>query len=71
MKTLQEYRLLRGYSCQFMANKLHISKTYYWQIEKGSRRITYQIALKLASIFKVSPDQLLYEDMKKILSSRE
>lgn len=70
MKTLAEYREQFGYSCQFMANKLQISKTYYWQLEKGKRRITYQMALRLSKIFNITPDQLLYQDMENVLSKR-
>lgn len=70
MKSLYEFRTQHGYSCQFMANKLGISKTYYWQIEKGTRRISYDLSLKLASVFRLMPDDLLYEDMRIVIENR-
>lgn len=65
MNKLQEYRLKHNYSCQDMADKLSISKTFYWQIEKGKRRLLYETACKIAKIFKVKPDQIFYEDYNR------
>ena len=67
MNKLQEIRLKNNYSCQYMANKLHISKSFYWQIENQKRRLSYETALKIAKIFKMKPDGLFYDDyIKKI-----
>ena len=65
MSKLQEYRIKHNYSCQDMADKLSISKTFYWQIEKGKRRLSYDIAYKIAKIFAVKPDQIFYEDYNR------
>lgn len=65
MNTLKEYRIRKNYSCQMMANMLKISKTYYWQLEQRKRRMTYDMAIRIAKIFNVKPDDLFYEDMKK------
>lgn len=62
MKTLKEKRLLNQYSYQDMANLLHISKTYYWQIENNKRRLSYSMALKIAQIFDTTPDILFYQE---------
>lgn len=64
MSKLEEYRKKYNYSCQDMADKLNISKSFYWQIEKGKRRLSYAIACKIAEIFKVKPDTIFYEDYK-------
>lgn len=64
MSKLEEYRKKNNYSCQDMADKLNISKSFYWQIEKGKRRLSYAIACKIAEIFKVKPDTIFYEDYK-------
>lgn len=67
MNKLQEKRVKYNYSCQDMANKLKISKSFYWQIENQKRRLSYETALKIAKIFKMKPDGLFYEDyVKKI-----
>ena len=66
MNKLEEYRSKNNYSCQDMADKLNISKSFYWQIEKGKRRLSYITACKIAKIFNVKPDTLFYEDFKDI-----
>ena len=65
METLREYRLKNHYNYQNMADFLNISKTFYWQIENKKRRLSYDMAIKIASIFKTTPDKMFYEDFKK------
>lgn len=65
MNKLQQYRIKHHYSCQFMADKLNISKSFYWQIENTKRRLSYELALKIAKIFKTKPDNLFYDDYIK------
>ena len=65
MSKLEEFRKKDKYSCQDMADKLNISKSFYWQIEKGKRRLSYATACKIAQIFNVTPDTIFYEDYKK------
>ena len=65
MKKLAELRKNNKYSYQYMANILGISKPFYWQIENDKRRLTYDMAIKIADIFKTTPDEIFYEDLKK------
>ena len=65
MNELKKYRNKKNYSCDQMAKLLGISKTYYWQIEKGTRRVTYDMAIKIANVFGVMPDDLFYEETKR------
>lgn len=65
MSKLEEFRTKNNFSCQDMADKLNISKSFYWQIEKGKRRLSYITACKIAKIFKVTPDIIFYEDYKE------
>ena len=65
MNKLKQYRIKNNYSCQDMANKLNISKSFYWQIENGKRRLNYDIALKISMIFKLKPDNLFYDEYLK------
>lgn len=60
MDKLKQCRLDKNYSCQKMANLLKISKTYYWQLEQGKRRLTYDMAIQIAGIFGLKPDDLFY-----------
>ncbi|HIR73911.1 TPA: helix-turn-helix transcriptional regulator [Candidatus Ventrenecus avicola] len=57
---LYELRKKFSYSCQDMAEKLEISSSYYWQIENGHRRLFYDIAVKIADVFKLKPDDIFY-----------
>ena len=45
-----------------MADKLNISKSFYWQIENKKRRLSYETAIKIANIFNTKPDSLFYDD---------
>ena len=47
-----------------MADILKISKTYYWQLENNKRRMSYEMAVKIADIFKLKPDDLFYYEFK-------
>ncbi|MEG0026488.1 MAG: helix-turn-helix transcriptional regulator [Bacilli bacterium] len=64
MDVLKEKRTEAGYSCRQMAQRLNICKTFYWQLENNKRRISYEMAINIAGIFKLKPDELFYEDFK-------
>ena len=44
-----------------MAKKVGISYTYYWQIENKERNLYYYLAIKIAKIFNLKPDDIFYE----------
>ncbi len=52
-----------------MASLLNISKAFYWQIENSKRTLTYKIAIRIAKIFKMKPDEIFYEDFKNRIDS--
>lgn len=64
MMHLKTIRLQHGLTMQDMANKLGISKTFYWQIETENRRLSYTMAIKIARIFDKKPDEIFYEEWK-------
>lgn len=64
MKKLKEIRLKEKLTYEQMAKKLNISKTYYWQIENKKRKLSYNMAIKIAKIFKTKPDNIFYNDYK-------
>lgn len=64
MEKLKDLRHKYRYSCQFMANRLKMSKSYYWQIENDKRRLSYETAIKIAEIFKTKPDAIFYQELK-------
>lgn len=70
METLKQYRTLAHYSYKQMSTLLNISKTFYWQLEQGHRRLSYDMAIKIANIFQVRPDALFYNDLKENVYSK-
>ena len=64
MIKLKEYRLKFRYSQRDMGQMLGISKTFYWQLENNQRRLSYDMAVKIASIFDVTPDILFLDEFK-------
>ena len=64
MLKLKKKRQAKGYSCQYMANKLDMSKSFYWQLENYKRRLAYDTAVEIANIFNSKPDDIFYEDFK-------
>ncbi len=64
MDELKAIRAKNGYTCEYMANHLNISKPFYWQIENGKRRLSYGMAVKIAKIFNMKPDDIFYENFK-------
>ena len=65
MKKLKKYRINNKFSYEFMAYMLGISKTFYWQIENKKRKLSYNLAINIASIFNMTPDELFYDDFVK------
>lgn len=63
LNTLREIRINNEISCQSMANSLDISKAFYWQIENGKRKLSYELAKKIAKIFNLKPDDIFYKDL--------
>ena len=62
---LKEMRKKKKYTAKIMAEKLEISKPFYSQLENGTRKLSYPMAVKIASIFHVKPDTIFYEDYLK------
>ena len=61
---LKELRKQKKYTTNDMAEKLEISKPFYCQIENQKRRLSYEMAVKIAAIFKKKPDAIFYENYK-------
>lgn len=59
---LKEKRYAKKYTNKMMAEKLGISKPFYCQLENGTRKLSYEMAVKIAHIFNVKPDSLFYDD---------
>ena len=46
-----------------MARILGISTSYYWQIENMKRRLFYDLAVQIAKIFELKPDDLFFDNV--------
>ena len=58
-QTIKELRLKNGFSQEYLARELGVSRPTYVQIEKGGRELTITEAEQIASIFGVTFDDLL------------
>ena len=65
MGKLAELRKENNFTYQYMADQLNISKPFYWQLEHEQRRLSYDMAYKIAKIFDLKPDDIFYEEFKK------
>ena len=65
MENLIKLRMEKGLSYAQMAKLLDINKTFYWQIEHGKRRLSYNMAFNIARVFGLKPDDIFYEYYKK------
>jgi len=59
---LKELRTSKNYTSRVMAKKLEISLSFYSQIENKQRRLSYEMAVKIAHIFKTKPDKIFYNE---------
>lgn len=63
-RTLRNLRKKKGYTTADMAEKLEISKPFYSQIENQTRKLSYDMAIKIADVFHKKPDQIFLTDHK-------
>lgn len=59
---LKEIREKNKMTSEYISKSLGISKAFYSQIENGKRRLSYNMAVNIANIFNMKPDELFYED---------
>ena len=67
MEKLKELRRKKGYSGSQMAKKVGISVPFYSQIESGQRRLSYEMAVKIANVLKTKPDRIFYDEYASLL----
>lgn len=64
LKKLKKIRKEKGFTIRAMSEKLSICPSYYWQLENGRRRLFYDMAVRIASIFNMKPDRIFYSKEK-------
>ena len=60
MEKLKQIRKQNKYTIYDMAKILKITPSLYSQIENKKRRLFYDMAVKIATIFNMKPDELFY-----------
>lgn len=58
LEKLKAIREMQNLTYQEVADKVGISKEYYWMIENGKRKLSYDLAVKIANVFDQSPDEI-------------
>lgn len=61
---LREVRKKKGLRIKDVASIVGVSQSMYGYIETGEKRLSYDMALKLSTLFKMSPDELFYKDFE-------
>jgi len=61
MEKLKKLRVQKNYSIKEMADRLNISTAYYCLIENKKRNLYYDMAVRIAEIFGLKPDDLFYK----------
>lgn len=56
-----------GFTHDEMSKMLGISKAFYCQIENQKRRLNYPMAVKISSIFKMTPDEIFFKEISSQL----
>jgi putative transcriptional regulator len=51
-----------GKTLQEVADAINVSKPYYWQVENGKRGLSYELAIKIAAVFGLNPDDIFLPD---------
>lgn len=67
MEKLKELRAQNKMSYNDMAKRLHINKTFYWQIENEQRNLSYNMAVNISKVFNLKPDDIFYNHYKTIV----
>ena len=59
---IRKFRKARGYSQEFLAEKVNISTTHMSHIETGSTKLSLQVLVDIAGVLGVTTDALLFEE---------
>ncbi|EUJ24721.1 XRE family transcriptional regulator [Listeria grandensis FSL F6-0971] len=58
LQNLKKLRVSRKLTCQDVADQIGITKNYYWMIERGDRGLSYELAVQIAQVFDLNPDDI-------------
>lgn len=58
---LSAIRKQKGLSFKEVGESAGITKEYYWMIENGQRGLSYPLAVKIAAVFEMKPDDIFLD----------
>ncbi|MFZ4897297.1 helix-turn-helix transcriptional regulator [Enterococcus durans] len=61
IERLKKIREDNQLTAQEVAEKIGITKGYYSMIENGKRGLSYPIAVKIANVFGMKPDEIFFD----------
>ena len=61
IEQLKKTRDKNQLTAQEVADKVGITKGYYSMIENGKRGLSYPIAVKIANVFGMKPDEIFFD----------
>lgn len=61
LQNLETIRKENGKTFLQVADAAGLTKEFYWMIEKGKRRLSYENAVKIALVFGKEPDDIFLE----------
>lgn len=62
LEKLKAIRQQHNFTLKDMSAMLDISESYYWQVENNKRKLYYDLAIKIAKIFHLKPDELFLKE---------
>lgn len=62
---IRKFRKARGYSQEFLAEKVDISTTHMSHIETGNTKLSLPVLVDIAAALNVTTDALLFEEQPK------
>lgn len=63
MTKLKKIRLEKGYTLEKVAISIGVSIPYYSMIENEKRRVSYELAVKIANFFNMKPDDIFLDSV--------
>lgn len=72
LKKLEKIRKEHKKTFQQVADQAGLTKEFYWMIEKGKRKLSYENAVKIAMVFNKEPDDIfLNSELTKTEQEKE
>lgn len=66
---IRKIRTLKGYSQEYMADKLQIKQPAYSEIESGKTKISINVLQEIAQIFKIETNDILNFDENHVFNN--